>query len=293
LSNVDAPGGLIFEIADYLKNHLSGVDAEIIEYLKNHTEPKDCSVTQMIKAGAVRKNTALSRTFLKKHLVELEERGFIFSFKVCDPIRKIEYTYYTLKPTCIVSKKPGTPKKAVKKVKLDMKILQEYYSNIKSMYIPLIFNYCGLCNELRKNLPKKDWSCVDFLLTHNAIKGNDPDDLKEEDITPKEAKNLRKKVDDWHDEQWQNPQMWHTPPIFLEDLTITLVGYCLYMFYVPACVDCKSYVPCLNKSQKWVNELLSEHVNYAVESDLTRFWKSLLSGTPEIKTELLENYILG
>jgi len=99
----------------------------------------------MIKEGGVRK-TSVSRKFLKKHIQELEETGFVYSINVDDPIRKIRYAYYTLRPKCDDPKqlRPkcfGVPKHVNDNLTTYRKMLSNYYMNV-------IFTFFG--KNLRK-----------------------------------------------------------------------------------------------------------------------------------------------
>jgi len=268
---------------------LKGIDFEIMEYLKIHPDPKDCTATQMIKEGKVRK-TSLSRKFLQTHLLGLEERGFIYSIKVHDPIRKVDYTYYSLKPTCESSGECGIPPYIEKQTDYYIKVLHQFYSALQVTYLPLLMDYGALYEEFQKALNRQDWDFTTFSECYQSLK-YDPMKkmIKNHALTPTQVEKLIETFKKWEVNQWA-PKTRNSPPLFLEELTVTMIGYTISYLYRPECENCRAYQKCLDKSKKWVNTLLNGLVDNLPESDLTKFWQSILASVPEIKSDLLESY---
>lgn len=260
-----------------------GIKKEIMQYLMEHPDLKDCTATKMIKEGGVRK-TLVQRRFLQKHLNELIDGGFISSMAVSDPTRSGPLvTYYTLKPRCKEAGDVGIPRHVAMCADLYTEILQDFYGNLEVTYLPIRKDFCALCEDYQKML-NKEMSCDLFIDIFQCKQRNTMNELTKEGLTLGDIKELRKKADNW--EKLEMDPL----PLFLEDLTITLIGYFMYHSYWPSCQDCKEYEHCFNVGQTWVAELLSQYLDALPESDLVKFWKSIVSGVPEIKTNLLEKY---
>lgn len=261
--------------------HFYGVKAEIMDYLRSHPENKN-TLTQMAKAGGVRA-TSVSKSWLRKHLNELEEMGFIYSTKVKDPIGKIEFTYYTVVPKCAEEGALGVPNYVSRNQRFYTSLIQSFYTSLSEMYLPLISNYCDLCVSFKKTL-RKELGCSDFIRIYQSLIKNDLNKLKDLELKMVETEELETDINQWLESKVT------PPPIFLEDWTIALIGYTTYYGYETACANCKYKQKCLREGHKWVSGFLETYLAQTRESDLTKFWKSIVSGVPKIKIALLQKY---
>lgn len=265
----------------------SRIKEEIMQYLMGHPELKDCTASKMAKEGSIREG-GIDKNWLKKHLKELEERGLIYSKSVQDPVRNIEFTYYTLRPTCKEAGEVGVPKFVANNTDLYIELLMEFYANLGVRYDPLTSDFCALCEDFRKVL-NRELTCGWFLDIFLNWKGNSMTELTKRpqghSLTFAEIEELKTKAD-----EWEKMEMEKSTPFFLEDLTTTLIRYVTNCSYWSRCEECKEYKNCLKDGQEWVSAFLAEYVDNLPESDLTKFWKSIISGVPEIKTSLLNNY---
>ncbi|MCW3984897.1 MAG: hypothetical protein NWE91_00560 [Candidatus Bathyarchaeota archaeon] len=264
-----------------------GIDDQIKDYIKEQPQVK-CTLTQMAKEGGLRKG-GVSRAWLKKHLKSLEERGIIYSNIVRDPIRNVQYKYYTLKATCPPGD-VGLPEFISKSTCLYKQLAVEFYSIFEPVYIPVARKYCDLCEAFCKatvkNLEGGDFGCYDFLMLYCGWVTNKP----VIDTSEKEMKIFKRKADAWKQKQILNT------PLLLEDLTITLVDWTFSNGPVDSeegivmCGDCKGKTTCMKDGLQWLSDLIGDYVEKMPQSDLRRFWECMLQGIPEIKTNLLRSY---
>ena len=111
-----------------------------------------------------------------------------------------------------------------------------------------------------------------------------------EGITPSQVEDLQRTIEEWNKNLMEKPDWTNFYPYLLEDWTITLIGYTITHFYLPMCEDCKTYKRCLKESREWINTFIGNYVNSLPENGLIKFWKSILSGSPQIETDLLDKY---
>jgi len=261
--------------------HFYGVNAEILEYLRSHPESK-CTMTQMAKAEGVRK-TPVSKTWLRKHLTELEKMGFIYSTRIQDPIGKTTFTYYTLVPRCAEEGALGVPEFVLGREKLYTSLVQSFYVSLAKMYIPLISDYCGLCASFQKTLAK-ELGCREFLRMHQSLIRNDVNKLLSFGLGMTEIEGLKRNLDQWSESE-ATP-----PPAFLEDWTIALVEYTANYGHETVCANCKYKRKCLAEGRRWVSGFLEKYLSQARDSYLKTFWKSFVAGTPRMDVSYLQKY---
>jgi hypothetical protein len=144
-------------IEDLVRFH--GIKKEILNYVQTHLDHQN-TLTQMAKEGGVR-STSASKNWLKKHLEELEQKEFIYSTKVRDPIRKVEYTYYTVIPKCSEKGEVGVSQWFIDHEAAYREIIVGFYSALEYLYSFLVADYCSLCEYIR-NTGDETYACGDF-----------------------------------------------------------------------------------------------------------------------------------
>lgn len=280
----------------------SDLEEQICDYLKkNATEDKlkECTCSKMAKRGALRAG-GVTHSHLKKVLGRLEGRGIISSIKVKDDIRNIEYIYYKIGATA-PGEKGEIPTHIRDNENIYRSVIAEYYKNISSnYYFPIEATLCQLCEKWGEVLNIK--GCGLFLELYQNI-GKKPTEIRNLcnrlgnekelnlpsllNLSDEKINKLKKIADKWCRQRWPSP-------VFLEDLTITLLGFIICQApSMVKCLNCKNNKKdrsCLRTGQNWVKDFLGEFIDDIPKNKLTEFWQGILSKDPEIRPELLYEY---
>jgi len=271
-------------VADHVP--FRGIKKEIMEYLRTHPESKN-TLTQMAKDGGVR-STSVAKKFLRKHLNDLEQKGLIYSTKVVDPVRNIEYVYYTVVPRCSEKGVVGIPPWFLDNELLYREVIVEYYEKLEFIFSFLTADYCNLCKHFGKVDEETDCEnldCENFIEIYRELRQNNLEALIDRGFKEREIEELQRELG-----EWEKSKVPHSIPHVLEDLTIYLIVYTVYYSFLTACDQCKEARRCLEEGKKWVSSFLQSYVNDLPESDLKHFWESIIMGLPEIRTDLASKY---
>jgi len=269
------------------REKLIGVDKEIVEYIEGRVASL-CTLTQMAKPGGLRPG-GVDGKWLKKHLSYLEERRIVFSQKMFDPVRNIRTRYFSLVPRERHEGHEGIEEYVTQRTGTYKRIVNDYYSDLEPFYLPLGHICCEMCQteEFDKH------TCPDILLLYQSWARNRYGERLSRWWTNKEVEMYKKKAT-----IMKRDSTFRPPPFFLEDLTVTLINWTicegpviLDKAVTIGCDDCKGTKTCREEGLKFLADILGDYLQRISDNDLKVFWGCVLQGIPDLKVDILNNYL--